>query len=88
MKTYGLIALFALLFSHLCFAQPDSVEKWGMYELSLPGPAAGNPYVGIQFSAVFKKGDQTYEPEGFYDGTGIFKVRFMPNAEGLWTYQT
>ena len=88
MKKYGLIALFAVLFSGMCLVQADSVEKWGVYELSLPGPTAGDPFIGIQFSAVFKNGGQTFEPEGFYDGEGIFKIRFMPNAEGIWTYQT
>ena len=86
MRNDHLIALFALFLNGLCLAQDNNVEKWGVYELSLPGPTAGNPFIGIEFSAVFKQGDQTFEPEGFYDGNGIFKIRFMPNAEGLWTY--
>src|SRR5699024_1450711 len=36
----------------------------------------------------FKHGDEVYHPEGFYDGDGVFKIRFMPNAEGVWTYTT
>ncbi|MBP8604581.1 MAG: DUF5605 domain-containing protein [Phycisphaerae bacterium] len=72
----------------ICFGADENVERWGVYELSLSGPAAGNPFIGIQFTAVFKHGDQVFEPEGFYDGNGVFKIRFMPNSEGLWTYQT
>jgi hypothetical protein len=88
MKKYGLTVISAILLSCFCFAADGDIEKWDIYELSLSGPTAGNPFVGIQFSAVFKHGDQTFEPEGFYDGNGLFKIRFMPNAEGLWTYQT
>ena len=25
---------------------------------------------------------------GFYDGDGVYRVRFMPDAEGEWTYRT
>ncbi len=85
---HHLIALFLISLNCLGLAQDKNVEKWGVYELSLPGPTGGNPFVGIEFSAVFKQGNQTFEPEGFYDGNGAFKIRFMPNAEGLWTYQT
>lgn len=88
MNKYKWIIMLAVAFTGLCFAQEDTVEKWGMYELSLPGSAAGNPFIGVQFSAVFKNGCQTFEPQGFYDGNGIFRIRFMPNAEGVWTYRT
>ncbi|MBN1765274.1 MAG: DUF5605 domain-containing protein [Sedimentisphaerales bacterium] len=74
--------------SCLCLAADGNIEKWGIYELSLFGPTTGNPFIDIQFGAVFKNGDRTFEPKGFYDGNGIFKIRFMPNAEGLWTWQT
>lgn len=88
MKNSHLIVLFTILLNCLCLAQDNTIEKWGIYELSLPGPTAGNPFIGIEFSAVFKQGDRTFEPEGFYDGNGVFKIRFMPNVEGLWTYET
>ena len=88
MKNDHLIVPFAICLNCLCLAQDNNIEKWGIYEVSLPGPTAGNPFVGIEFSAVFKHGGQTFEPEGFYDGDGVFKIRFMPNAEGSWTYQT
>ena len=69
-------------------ATVNKVEKWDFYEISLPGPTTGNPFVGIEFSAVFTNGDRTYEPEGFYYGDGIYKIRFMPDYEGIWTYRT
>lgn len=70
-----------------CAAQ-EQVERYGVYELSLQGPVSGNPFVDQRLSATFSNGKQTYTPEGFYDGDGVYKVRFMPPAEGKWTYIT
>jgi hypothetical protein len=90
MKKLILIAIAALLCSNLS-AVVDSnnkIEKWGIFELTLAGPTTGNPFIEITFSAVFKQGERTFEPEGFYDGDGVFKIRFMPDKEGIWTYKT
>jgi hypothetical protein len=78
------VALFAATALH---AQ-SKVEKWGIFELTLKGSEAGNPFIDTKLTAEFKHGDKTYRPEGFYDGNGVYKVRFMPNEEGAWTYTT
>lgn len=83
----SIIALAFICFG-ICLSANADVERWGIFELSLNGPAQGNPFVGVEFSAVFKNGDNVYEPEGFYDGNGVFKIRFMPDLEGTWTYET
>jgi hypothetical protein len=88
MKRITLIITIILILCQFSPGQDKKVEKWDYYELSLPGPSAGNPFVGVEFSAVFENGDRIYEPEGFYDGNGIFKIRFMPDTEGTWTYRT
>ncbi len=68
------------------------VERWGIYELTLNGPGMGNPFVEVELTAEFKrrdiKGSRTFEPHGFYDGDGIYKIRFMPDEVGEWTYTT
>ena len=87
MKTLTCIVVLVVV-GAVSAAQDVAVEKWDVYELTLPGPAGGNPFVGVRFSAVFRQGDRAYEPEGFYDGDGVFKVRFMPDREGVWTFQT
>jgi len=87
MKTKYLLFILFLFLSSQISAQ-DKVEQWGIYELTLPGPSAGNPFVGVTLSAVFKQKDKTYSPEGFYDGNGIYKIRFMPDQPGSWTYET
>ncbi|MDQ8737948.1 DUF5060 domain-containing protein [Paenibacillus sp. LHD-38] len=28
------------------------------------------------------------EQEGFYDGNGVFRIRFMPDEIGVWRYMT
>jgi hypothetical protein len=49
-------------------AAPQSVERWGIFELSLTGPTEGNPFREVTLSARFQQGDHTLEAEGFYDG--------------------
>jgi hypothetical protein len=69
-------------------AQGASVEQWGIYELTLNGPADGNPFVDVDLSARFRRGDQTVTVTGFYDGDGVYRVRFMPDRQGEWQYET
>jgi PKD repeat protein len=64
------------------------VERWEVFELSLSGPSGGNPFVDVQLSARFTQNGRVFEPEGFYDGVGVYRVRFMPDAAGAWTYVT
>ena len=86
-----LTSLFAFaLFASFASAQPNprSVEKWGIFELELKGPTDGNPFVDVRFSAVFTDGTRTHDVAGFYDGDGVYRVRFMPEAVGAWRYET
>jgi hypothetical protein len=64
------------------------IEQWDVFELTFPGPSTGNPFVEVQLSGEFSRGDQVFRPQGFYDGSGTYKIRFMPNAAGRWTYAT
>jgi hypothetical protein len=66
-----------------------AVERWGLYEITLPGPAHGNPFADVSLRAEFRRGDgPPRRVRGFYDGAGVYKVRFMPDATGEWTYTT
>jgi hypothetical protein len=70
-------------------AGPDStVERWGAMELSFAGPTAGNPFIDVELSGVFRQGGREIVAAGFYDGDGQYKIRFMPDAVGAWTYET
>lgn len=66
----------------------SATERWGMYEVVLPGPTAGNPFVDVQVSAHFQFRHRTVEADGFYDGGGTYRIRFMPDEVGTWTYTT
>lgn len=65
-----------------------TIAKWDLFELTLKGPEAGNPFVDVQLSATFRCLGRALTAEGFYDGDGAYKVRLMPDFEGEWTYET
>ncbi len=80
------------LVAFVCLAaaaqRPPEVEQWTPYEVSLRGADSGNPFVDVRFGAEFRHGHRTVFAGGFYDGGGTYRVRFMPDAPGEWTYQT
>ena len=80
-----LLFLFATALS-VCAAQ--SVEQWGVFELALKGPTNGNPFLDVKLSARFQQGTNSVEANGFYDGDGVYRVRFMPEKPGKWSYRT
>ena len=66
----------------------NDVPLWEVFELTLPGPSSANPFTDVQFSASLGQGARTVSVDGFYDGNGIYKLRFMPDAPGEWNYRT
>ena len=64
------------------------VERWGVFELEARGPSAGNPCVDVAFGAHFSFGHRTVEVPGFYDGEGVYRVRFSPDSVGPWSWET
>jgi len=76
-----------LLLLCCALASAQNVEKWGCFEASFEATAKGNPFQ-TDFSATFSNGVESFNVDGFYDGNGIYKLRFMPDAEGVWTYTT
>lgn len=65
-----------------------TAPKWEIFELSLHGPSTGNPFTEVEFAATFVLGQRTLVVDGFYDGSGRYRVRFMPDEEGEWSYTT
>lgn len=66
----------------------SEAEQWGIFETSARGPSGGNPFVDVTFGARFQQGHRSVEVAGFYDGGGVYKVRFSPDAPGAWTFET
>lgn len=87
MKTKLIIAII-FLFSYSLLSAQTKVEKWRVFEISLTGPDAGNPFLEVELSADFMHSNDTIRVKGFYDGKKIYKVRFMPEKEGEWKYLT
>jgi hypothetical protein len=66
----------------------NKIEKWGLYEASFQGPENGNPFLQVELTAVFKHEKNYVEVNGFYDGHGNYKIRFMPDMLGNWSFTT
>ena len=64
---------------------PQTVERWGLLEIPLSGAASRNPFDAV-VKGVFTQGGHTIDAPGFYDGDGIWRVRFSPPSEGAWTW--
>jgi len=64
------------------------IERWDIYEIELNGPSAGNPFVDVQLSTRFQLDDCVVELQGFYDGEGLYRIRFMPDTVGQWHFVT
>ncbi len=63
------------------------VEKWGIFEVSMPGKTQGNPFTDYTIQGTFSCKDEIKTVDGFYDGEGIYRVRFMPSFEEDYTFE-
>jgi len=80
-----------LLFSFILisnFVRSELVEQYTVFELVLKGPTGGNPFTEVQLNAEFSLMNRSVFCEGFYDGDGIYRIRFMPDEPGKWIYIT
>jgi hypothetical protein len=65
-----------------------AVQQWDIFEFAAHGPSGGNPFIDITFGAVFTRGEVARHVPGFYDGDGVYRVRFMPPQTGDWRFET
>lgn len=63
------------------------VEKWGIFELTFKGHIEGNPFIEAEIKADFCIGGRKTCVNGFYNGNDEYKIRFMPDALGVWEYK-
>lgn len=63
-------------------------ERWGVHELVFNVPSAGNPFDDVRLSATFESGGKTIAVPGFYDGEGVYRIRFSPPETGRWTWRS
>ena len=65
-----------------------SVEQWDVFETEFVGPSKGNPFREVTLTAEFIHEERLLEVSGFYDGDGTYRLRFMPDTPGEWSYIT
>ena len=62
------------------------VNRWGVFEESVKGPKEGNPFTEQEVTGEFTSENESVKVSGFYDGEGIYRIRFMPSYEGKYDY--
>ncbi len=65
----------------------EKVEKWDFIEISCEGRSDGNPFIDCQIKGTFWGKNEKKTVDGFYDGEGIYIVRFMPSFEGNYQFK-
>ena len=66
----------------------QKTEQWDRFEITLNSNQNGNYVKDAKLSATFVSKDTTYTVAGFYDGDNTFRIRFMPQQTGTWSYTT
>ena len=64
-----------------------TVEKWCVFEVTVEGRSDKNPFVDYYIKGVFQGKNERVEVDGFYDGEGLYKVRFMPSFAGDYSFK-
>lgn len=64
-----------------------TVERWGVFEAAVSGPSEGNPFTEHWIQGHFQGPEESVTAKGFYDGDGVYRVRFMPSFEGEYRFR-
>jgi len=64
------------------------VPRWEMHELTAAGRShVSNPFRDAALVGEFvSPSGRTKVVDGFYDGDDLWRLRFAPDEEGLWTF--
>jgi hypothetical protein len=83
-----LIEVALLLTGPLVSAAPPKVGQWDRFETIIPNATTyADPFRDVTLQVTYTKPDgQRVEFWGFYDGSRGWKIRFMPDQLGTWTY--
>ncbi len=65
-----------------------TIQKYGVAEFFYTAKVSGDPFKVVFEAKVFCPGGKTVTVPGFYDGDDTFRVRFMPEQEGAYSYVT
>jgi hypothetical protein len=84
---FKIITLFFATAITLQILAQQQVEQWGRFEVNFITSKITNP-LKVMLKATFTCADTAFTVNGFFDGDNTFKVRFMPQLTGKWTYTT
>lgn len=62
------------------------MRQYEMFELSYTGEILAHGHANIDLAADFMKDGKKTTVKGFYDGDGVYKIRFLPEETGNYTY--
>jgi hypothetical protein len=82
--------LFAFIASVLLAgpAAAVDIQQYHSHDFTFRGPVQGNPF-DVELSAEFRgPNGAALKVPGFYDGDGVWKIRFSPPAVGSWSMRT
>jgi hypothetical protein len=63
------------------------VERWDFIEFQYQGQVLEASFFGATIKGIFIGENENKVVEGFYDGAGIYKIRFMPSFVGMYRYR-
>ena len=63
------------------------MKQYEMFELVLEGAKLTENWADVDVHAVFTDVSGAKEVKGFYDGDGLYKVRFLPEYAGEVTWK-
>ena len=63
------------------------MRQYEMFELSFQGAQPEGSFADIDLEAVFCCGGEEKVVKGFYAGDGVYKVRFLPEKAGSYSWK-
>ena len=69
------------------FSYMKQVDKWDVQEISIEGYSDRNPFTDYNIMGEFRSKNESVKVDGFYDGQGIYKVRFMPSFQEEYEFE-
>ena len=63
------------------------MRQYETFELQFVGEVLTADYADVSLSAAFTCGGETKTVKGFYDGEGVYKIRFLPKKPGEYSWK-
>lgn len=74
---------------YMDYVRGKTIPRWDLFEVAIHCTKNfANPFVDVPLEAEFLQGSHCMKVRGFFDGEGIWRIRFMPLEEGLWSFRT